>query len=101
EAAHVGGGIKTTNGDIEIGTGSRVEGGIVVEKPHGQNWFGKHKPPTIIIGPDVIVTGDLRFDQPVHLYVSSRAHIGNVTGATPVSFTGDRPDASAGDQVEK
>ncbi len=32
-AASVGNGIKTVNGDIEIGAGSRIDGGILVEKP--------------------------------------------------------------------
>jgi len=36
DAAHVGGGLKTVNGDILVGADSRVEGGILVEKPNGQ-----------------------------------------------------------------
>jgi formylmethanofuran dehydrogenase subunit C len=37
-AAHVGGGLKTVNGDITVGPDSRIEGGILVEKPN-LNWF--------------------------------------------------------------
>ena len=95
EGAHVGRGIETTNGDVEVGAGSRIEGGIHVEKPNGHGWFnGTHRPPTIIIGPNATVQGDLQFDQPVHLYVSDSARIGKVSGATPVKFSGDRPDRS-------
>jgi cytoskeletal protein CcmA (bactofilin family) len=95
EAAHVGRGIETTNGDIDIGPGSRVEGGILVEKPNSHGWFnGKHRAPVIEIGPDAVVEGELRFEQTVELYVSDRARIGKVTGATPIKFTGDRPDRS-------
>lgn len=99
EAAHVAGGIGTTNGDIDVGAGSKVEGGILVDKPRGRNWSGsKHRTPIIVIGPDAVVEGDLKFEQPVQLYVSDRARIGTVTGATAIRFTGDRPDLSA---VEK
>ncbi|MFL6577007.1 MAG: hypothetical protein ACJ8MR_10335 [Povalibacter sp.] len=104
DSAHVAHGIETTNGDIEIGTGSRVEGGIVVEKPNSHGWFNsKHRAPTIIIGPSAVVEGELRFDQPVELYVSDSARIGKVTGATPMKFSGDRPDRSAknNEQVER
>jgi hypothetical protein len=37
------------------------------------------------------VKGTLRFERPVELYVSDRATIGPVEGATPVKFSGDRP----------
>ena len=33
----LGGGIETVNGDITVGVGSHVKGGIQVEKPSG-NW---------------------------------------------------------------
>jgi hypothetical protein len=103
EAAHVGAGIETTNGDIDIRAGSRVQGGIVVEKPHG-NWFGsKRKPPTIVIGPDAIVEGELRFEQPVTLYVSNRAKTGAISGATAIPFSGDAPPSleQAHESVER
>ena len=35
--------------------------------------------------------GDLRFERKVRLFVSDKATIGNVTGATAVPFTGDSP----------
>ena len=92
DAAHVGGGLKTVNGDILVGADSRVEGGILVEKPNA-NWFNKsnHKPPRIVIGPGAVVEGKLRFEHEVELLVSDRAKIGAVDGATAVPFSGDEP----------
>jgi DUF4097 and DUF4098 domain-containing protein YvlB len=93
EEAHVGGGIGTVAGNIEIGANSRVENGIHVEKPHG-DWsvhFGKKKVPRIVIGPNAVVQGALVFDREVELYVSDRATIGQVQGATAVKFPGDHP----------
>lgn len=87
--AHVGGGIHTVNGTISINGASHVEGGILVKKPSGNLFNGEE--PVIIIGPGATVQGDLRFERKVRLYVSDKATIGNVTGATPVSFTGDTP----------
>jgi hypothetical protein len=88
-AAHVAGGIKTVNGSMSIMGASRVENGIHVEKSSGGLFLGED--PLIVIGPGAIVQGELRFDRKVRLYVSDRATIGTVTGATPVPFTGDSP----------
>jgi DUF4097 and DUF4098 domain-containing protein YvlB len=90
ESAHVGGGIKTVSGDISVLGNSKVEGGILVEQPSGSGFFSSQNP-TIIIGPGATVQGDLRFERKVKLYVSDHATIGNVIGATPVSFSGDKP----------
>jgi hypothetical protein len=91
-AAHVGGGLSTVGGDIDISGASRVEGGITVER--GNSWFGlrweSHKP-RIVIGPGAVVQGSLRFERDVQLYVSDQATIGPVTGATPVRFSGSAP----------
>lgn len=89
-AAHVAGGIRTVNANITLSGETRVEGGIVVEKPSGViNFNGT--PPRIVIGPGVTVQGDLRFERPVTLYVSDKATIGPVSGATAVQFSGDKP----------
>ncbi len=93
DAAHVGGGITTTNGDIDIGANSRVEGGILVEKqssPFNFSW-GKRNVPRVVIGPGAVVDGTLRFERKVELYVSDTAKIGPVEGAEPVKFSGDEP----------
>jgi DUF4097 and DUF4098 domain-containing protein YvlB len=91
QTAHVGGGINTVNGDIEIGSNSHVEGGIVVQKEHDTFWFmhwGKSRVPRIVIGPGAVVQGTLLFERPVELYVSEQASIGPVSGATAVRFSG-------------
>ena len=89
--AHVAGGIETVNGDISILGASHVEGGILVKKPsNGLIHIGTDIP-RIVVGPGATVNGDLRFEREVHLYVSDRATIGAVTGASAVTFTGDAP----------
>jgi DUF4097 and DUF4098 domain-containing protein YvlB len=98
DAARVGGDIETANGSIDVGADSRVGGGIFV---HGRDsgfgdwiskWFGfGNRPPTVIIEPRAVVQGPLRFEHPVKLYVSDRARIGPVQGATAITFTGERP----------
>jgi hypothetical protein len=91
--AHIGGGIKTVGGDIMIFGNSRVDGGIFVQKPGGLIHFFGHEVPRIAIGPGATVQGDLRFEREVKLYVSDKATIGPVTGATPIPFSGDTPPA--------
>jgi hypothetical protein len=90
DGAHVGGGIETVSGDIEIGANSRVDGGILVEKPSGWSW-GKNKNPRIVIGPHAVVDGSLDFHREVDLYVSDTAKIGTISGATANKFPGDHP----------
>ena len=88
-AAHVGGGIKTVSGNISIMGASHVEGGILVQKPNSVLFNSED--PVIVIGPGAVVQGELRFERKVKLYVSDKATIGTVTGATPVTFSGDNP----------
>lgn len=88
-AAHVGGGIKTVNAGISITGASRVENGIMVDKPSGIMFNSKE--PLIVIGPGATVQGDLRFERTVKLYVSDKATIGTVIGATAVPFSGETP----------
>jgi hypothetical protein len=90
-AAHVAGGISTVDGSIKIMGASHVEGGILVKKPSGFGISFGDDVPTIVIGPGATVQGDLRFERKVRLFVSDKAVIGTVTGATPVAFTGDSP----------
>lgn len=90
--AHVAGGLATVTGDIFVNSQSRVEGGIRVHKlPAGILLQGEHPPPRIVIGPGATVQGALTFERPVKLYVSDKASIGPVSGATPISFSGDKP----------
>jgi DUF4097 and DUF4098 domain-containing protein YvlB len=92
KSAHVGGGIRTVNGNIDVGPNSRVEGGILVQKQNGGffNWT-PNRTPRVVIRQGAVVQGDLKFEREVKLYVSDKATIGPVTGATPIRFTGDNP----------
>lgn len=91
DAAHVAGGLGTVGGDIDVGADSRVEGGILVDKPGGWFHFGDARLPHITIGPHAVVQGTLEFRRKVVLEVSDSAQIGKVVGATPVQFSGERP----------
>jgi DUF4097 and DUF4098 domain-containing protein YvlB len=90
-AAHVAGSIKTISGSIDIEGRSRVEHGISVEKPSSFSIHLGSDVPRIVIGPGATVEGELRFDRPVQLFVSDRATIGQVVGATATTFSGDSP----------
>lgn len=91
EAAHVGGDVRTVAGDITVGADSRIDGGIEYEPTTGFSVSFRKHVPRVVIGPRAVVKGPLRFAREVELYVSDRAQIGAVTGATPVKFSGDRP----------
>ncbi|MBS0420478.1 MAG: polymer-forming cytoskeletal protein [Proteobacteria bacterium] len=89
-AAHVGGGIETTNSNLTVGANSRIEGGILYNET-SESWFsffGKPSRPRVIIEPGAVVTGELDFRRAVDLYVSDRANIGTVKGATVHKFSG-------------
>ena len=89
-AAHIGGQVSTVTGDIQIGPNAHVDGGIHVER--NNSWFQSGSSfPRIVIGPGSVVKGALKFDRKVLLYVSDRATIGNVEGATVNKFAGDEP----------
>jgi len=90
-AAHVAGGIATVNGDIDVGARSRVERGILVKKADNAFIHFGQQVPRIVIGPGASVGGELRFEREVKLYVSDRATIGTVVGATAIRFSGDAP----------
>lgn len=91
DGAHVGGGIATVSGDITVGANSRVEGGILVEKPGGWFHWGHGRAPVVVIGPHAVVQGTLEFRRDVTLKVSDSAQIGPVKGATVVKFSGAQP----------
>ena len=92
DGAHVAGGIGTVAGDITVGADSRVEGGILVDKPNN-GWFrwGSERKPVIVIGPHAVVQGTLEFRREVVLKVSDSAQIGPVKGATVEKFSGATP----------
>jgi hypothetical protein len=75
-----------------VGAGSRVAGGIKVEKNKGFSISLFKSTPKVVIGPGAVVEGPLEFEREVKLYVSETATIGEVKGATPVRFSGDEPN---------
>jgi hypothetical protein len=83
DAASVRGGIETTNGDIRIGSGSTVDGGILVEKPGGWGWNNSKRLPHVTIESGAVVNGTLRFEREVELQVASDATVGPVEGVAP------------------
>jgi hypothetical protein len=93
DAAHVGGRVETTSGDIDIGAGSHVDGGLLVHELTGlSSWFGWfERKPRVIIGPHAVIGGTLEFRREVDLFISDSASIGTVKGATPIRFSGDGP----------
>jgi hypothetical protein len=100
---HIGGSVRTRNGDIYVGSGSHIDGGLRVYAYNfnqgPDNWFTRlifgtdNSPdqhvPTIIIAPGAVVSGPLHFEREVNLYVSSRAKVGPIEGATPSPYSGD------------
>lgn len=90
-AAHVGGGIETTSGDIDVGANSRVEGGILVNRDNSWFHFGVSRDPRVVIGPHAVVQGDMVFKRTVQLYVSDSATVGKIDGAKAIAFSGDKP----------
>ncbi|MBS0555963.1 MAG: hypothetical protein JSR27_00960 [Proteobacteria bacterium] len=90
-AAHVGGGIETSSGDIDVGANSRVEGGILVKEDSSWFHFGVVRNPRIVIGPHAVVQGDMVFKRTVQLYVSDSATVGKIDGAQAIAFSGDKP----------
>lgn len=98
DGAHVGTGITTVAGDIDITGNAVVDGGIKVQKPNGKgsfNLFGSDNVPRITIGAGATVNGPLTFEREVKLYISNEAHVaGPITGATAIKFSGKEPPAS-------
>lgn len=78
--------LETVNGDITVGIGSHVRGGITVER--NRSWFQgtPKRKPRVVIGPDAVVEGPLKFEREVSLYVHRSARTGPVTGAEAVMF---------------
>lgn len=105
DGARVGGRVSTTSGDIHVGSDSRLDGGIVVDKRNvvGLSFgdfrlgvpVGRSTPPRVVIGARATVAGVLRFKRKVELLVSDSATIGPVEGATPVMFATESPPQSS------
>lgn len=80
-AVEVEGDVTNVNGDIELADGTRVMGSVIVRKPKRVGWgWGKSERSNIIIGPNVIIEGELELQRKVRLYVHDTAEIGKITG---------------------
>lgn len=82
--------IETVNGDIDVGADSVVHNGILVEKTHGWNLFGRSRVPRVTIGANARVDGELVFKREVELLVHPSATIGKVIGATAKPYGGEQ-----------
>jgi hypothetical protein len=71
------------NGDVRVGAGSRIDGGILVAKSGG--WFstGWGKAPRITIESGAVVNGTLRFEREVELRIADGAVVGPIEGIAP------------------
>lgn len=92
-AAHVGGLIDTVTGDIDLGPNAHVDGGIHMQQDTSwfHLWFWSEDVPRVVVRAGSVVGGTLKFERKVKLYVSDRATIGPVEGATVVKFAGEEP----------
>ncbi len=91
----INGDLSTTNGDVTLADGSTLYGNLIVEKPGGWGWRNKNRKPTIIIGPNTTVVGNIDLEREVELFISATADVGGVKGvmsmADAVRFSGERP----------
>ena len=88
----VTGNLETVNGDVTVGIGSHVHGGLHYGKQsHSFISFGKPRIPRVIIGPNAQVDGPLRFEREVVLYVHATAKTGAISGATAIRFDTPTP----------
>ena len=82
EGATVSAGLGTVNGDVFVGAGSQLDGGIEIEKPSGWSW-SKSDRPRVTIESGATVNGTLRFEREVDLYVGAGAVVGPIEGVEP------------------
>jgi DUF4097 and DUF4098 domain-containing protein YvlB len=78
--ARVAGDVETVNGPLQILNGSEVTGNVVVRKPGGWSFGRRNKPVHVEIGQDVVVRGNLIFEQPVELKLHDSAKVGEIIG---------------------
>lgn len=78
--AEIKGNVNTVSGDIDLTEGTRILGGIHIEKPRGWGWNQKDQRISVNVCSTCSVDGELRFDRPVTLRVESGARIGRVVG---------------------
>lgn len=76
----VAGDVETVNGQIRILEGSEVAGNVMVRRSKGWNINKRRKPVHVEIGKDVVVHGDLIFEQAVELTIHETAKVGEIIG---------------------
>lgn len=80
ENARIAGDVETYNGQLRILRGSEVSGNVVVRKSKGWNSNKRSKPVRVEIGEDVVIHGDLIFEQAVELNLHDTARVGEIIG---------------------
>lgn len=78
--SQIGGNVETTDGDITIVDYSVIDGDLKVNKNSGFFNNKKQKTPTVIIGKNVKIKGDLKFERKVKLKIDPTASIGKIIG---------------------
>lgn len=94
EGTEVTGGITTVSGNITLGPDTQLHGDIEVKEARRRliSWGSRESNmPRVVIGPGSEVRGRMEFKREVALYVHETARIGEVEGADPIAFSGDRP----------
>lgn len=94
--SEIGGNVTTVSGDIELSQGAVIEGDLIVEKPGSWGWGNRNDTlPKVIIGPGSAVSGTIRLEREVELFISATATVGGVEGVMSmgdaVRFNGVRP----------
>lgn len=84
------GAVESHNGSITLDRGTHVSGPLHIKPTRGLN-LGVSSPPKVIIGAGCRVDGPLTFEREVELYVHETATVGEISGAEPIAFSGDRP----------
>ncbi|MEL6949168.1 MAG: hypothetical protein AAGM16_03450 [Pseudomonadota bacterium] len=75
------GDLSNVNGDINLTEGTRINGNVIVRKPKRMGWsWGKRDPSRVVIGPNVVIEGELELQRKVRLYVHETAKIGSIIG---------------------
>jgi len=83
-AGRAAGAADTVNGGIDIDANAVVTSAKTV---NGRIALGANATADSL----ATVSGELRFEREVKLYVSDRATVGPITGATAIPFSGDSP----------
>lgn len=76
----VAGNVETHNGHLRILQGSEVSGNVVVRKSKGWSFNKRRKPVKVEIGENVVVHGDLVFENAVELSLHETARVGEILG---------------------